>query len=511
LATGTYPLQVAFTKAVALVGACAERTVLSAAADGPQTIAGYEDPRAGTVIVEGGGGALLTDLTLRGERTGLSVLDARRGVTVRGVVVDRPRTQGISIERSGGVSKLESVVVRGVRPAEDGTVVGIRVLTTVGVTLDGVVVEDVGGPGIDVRTTQEDLPAQAVVEDSVVTRCDPGILAFGHPAVDVRRTLLAENGAGGIWTRPVEAMAADIAAEDLVVRGSIWHEGVGIACGLEVKHGSRLDARRLILEDNEGGGLCGYTRAPGMRSEISVEDLVVRGTSSAGRPVATAVMALGELELTLRRALLLDNQGVGLVVGSLDSGRPPELTVEDLWLRGGTPVPGGHGTGGLQAFDGARVGVERLRAQDQAYVAVLTYGWEEERQTRVRLRHVDVDGVESVCAEEGVVEGGPCVDERGRQSGGGIGLAAMYGADLGVEGFRVRNAGLAGLLVGEGAELRGKRGLVTGCAIGLNALDEGGAPARWLEDVFVYGNGLDVAQQEVALPDPGTLGGGFAQ
>ena len=51
----------------------------------------------------------------------------RRGVTVRGVVVDRPRTQGISIERSGGVSKLESVVVRGVRPAEDGTVVGIRV------------------------------------------------------------------------------------------------------------------------------------------------------------------------------------------------------------------------------------------------------------------------------------------------------------------------------------------------------------------------------------------------
>ena len=504
LAPGTYRTQVAFDTGVAVVGACAELTVIEGPADGFGVLEGLSHPHCGTVIVQGRGAALLADLTVRGERTGISVIDVERPVTLRDLVIERPVAMGVEVGRTRAAVRLESVVVRDVRPGPEDLVAGIHIVDGADTTLAGCAVEGSAGPGVTAAATAGSGPVRLVVEDGFFSDGAPGLQATGHVELAVRRTVLDDNRMGGVWAGLWGAAppAPVVLLEDVAVRGTVLGDADLDPNALLLAQGAELEARRVRLEANEHAALGIWVGSVGERASAYVEDLVIRGVWAPDGVYGSAVAALGDVRVTLRRALLDSNLGVGVLAGAVEPDRPPEVTVEDLWLRRSLPVAGIGGTGGLHAFDGARVGATRVRLEDMAYVALLAYGWEEGRQTRVRASHLSVAGVVRACGEAAAADDTPCEDKLGRRTGGGLGVASMYGADLGVADFSIRGAELAGLLLGESAELRAARGVVSECTIGINAMDAGEIPDNWLDEVFLIGNRTEVAQQQVVLPRP---------
>ena len=76
------------------------------------------------------------------------------------------------------------------------------------------------------------------------------------------------------------------------------------------------------------------------------------------------------------------------------------------------------------------------------------------------------------------------------------------GALVGLSDFRVRGSVLAGVVVAHDAVVEGHRGVVTDNAIGINLMVPGYDVDRISDEVYVFGNGTDIAQEQLPLPDP---------
>ena len=109
------------------------------------------------------------------------------------------------------------------------------------------------------------------------------------------------------------------------------------------------------------------------------------------------------------------------------------------------------------------------------------------------------DTAKAPCAAEPEGASYSCVFGQ-QDRGGGTGVAVSTGARASLDGFEIVGSASAGLVVADHARVTARRGTVTANAVGLNVAVPGYDMALLQDEVFVFGNGLDVAHEEMPLP-----------
>ena len=117
----------------------------------------------------------------------------------------------------------------------------------------------------------------------------------------------------------------------------------------------------------------------------------------------------------------------------------------------------------------------------------------------------------AACGDIPAGSAGSCIDPGGQSRAAGSGLVATDGGSIVVEAFRVEGAEEAGLVVGRTGRLEARRGTATGNGIGINVVDPDYDMTLLSDEVLVYGNGVDVARQDIVVPDAADFRGWLPQ
>ena len=463
-----------------IVGACASRTTL----------------QARLLRLPGDGG--LTGLTLEGTLR----MDggAAHGVVIR----DSP---GVGLITDTGRSDLRDLVIR------DPNAAGLVALGDAVVEAAGLVVERAVGVAIVAPVGEHGEPAGElrladVVVREVLVRPDGtggvGIALNSGGRTAVRRALFeltigaAIELAANLLVEPVTA-----SLEDVVIRHGRPRLNSDYGAGLQIGQAAEVEVRRLFVDGAPLVGILLAAEAAERPAALDAEDVVIRQVRAGRAPVAFGVALGGAATLTLRRAGIQRADGGGVLVG-LDAYPPGGmLDAEDLIIHDILAAPAEINGRGLEVKRGGRAEVRRLAVGPAMDAGVVVIGWAGSPETRARFEELTVQGITpSPCAEIPADEAYTCQRPEGGHTGGGHGLVAVHGARLSLDGFRLANNAVAGLLVARDAEVDARRGVITGNSIGLNNTLVDYDLDRLSERVFVFDNGVDVASEELAVPAP---------
>jgi hypothetical protein len=260
---------------------------------------------------------------------------------------------------TGGELVLSDVVLRATREqAADGTK-GMGIAVQEGARLEATRLLVEGNLTAGVYISGSD----ATISDAVVrgtreearTRADGrGIGVQDGASLEASRLLVDDNrGIGiGIWM-------SEMVASDLVVRGTRGHatDGRG-GRGIGVEEGSRFEASELLVDDNRDVSLLAFA------SDVLVTDAVVRGTRERASDGGggNGVDVENEARLEANRLLVDDNRSIG--IGAYQAS---EVSLTDTLVRGTEPEEGTlfYGWGVHAQFSsrisGARVSIDGAR------------------------------------------------------------------------------------------------------------------------------------------------------
>ena len=495
-----------------------------------------EDGAPGTVDVR--------DLTVVGTRRaqagyggGILLEDGTSGVLER-VVLDGSAGPGLVVSNRDLPDpvrvEVRDLAILRPGPKTDAGGTGVSAAGAVDLSVHRLLGDGLLGIGVYAHQQRGDgVRAEVEVTDAVLLgRPDGGGGDSGvtvrNARIELRRVVLhSPSGAGlVVGMSPGPGGRSELAAEDLVVRGGVPVRNRVPLPGMPSEElvvpqfagvmvvGAALALRRAVLADVPVAGVT--VIGDGRRaSDVTLDDVTVRGVRAEalgipeGLPpdlavptrIGFGILVAGDVILTASRLQVAGQEGSGLLVtGQGDDA--PGVVLEDV--RFGTPstAPGAWAASTLVAGGGARLRVTRGELLDGRGSAVMAMGQEDGRQTSVELSHVDVLGtVPASCDELPEGEPGSCIYE-GRSHAGGIGVLGRDGALVGLSDFRVRGSVLAGVVVAHDAVVEGHRGVVTDNAIGINLMVPGYDVDRISDEVYVFGNGTDIAQEQLPLPDP---------
>lgn len=294
IARGTYD-EVVVLGGRTLWGACvAETTLTSSAAAG-----------SSGVVTISGPGAVVRNLRITGERPGVRAATAGAAVELRHVLVEGTVENGLRVRTATLVG--ENVVVRGTRVRPDGALGrGLSATEGAQVTLTRAAFEDNRDVGLMIADT-----ATLVRLEDVAIR-------------DTEPDASTEEYGGGIWAQT----------------------------------GSRLEAARLVVENNRQAGIAFVSAG----TTAVLDDLVVRDTrgQASDAKLGFGIFAGTGVDLTVTGALVERNRLAGVDV--YDASTVLRLTDSVVRQTAGETATGDGGVG-LEVLAGARVEATRVRLE----------------------------------------------------------------------------------------------------------------------------------------------------
>ncbi len=311
IAPGTYAEQLTISRSVTLIGACAERAILSATSGESVHVT------AGDVTVRG--------LAITGLRANGGRLD------VESSALEASSVPALVIEGASTVAHLREVLVRG------GAVANVGVLARSGATLEleRVLVRNAQGNGVEASG------ASVTLRDAVITTISPAsddtrrmMYAHDGATMTVERVALLGVAAVTMPSRPTVGRVATVrdpgttmTVTDLFARGVDAPDQRG--AGFSVIAGGTLRGRRIRFERlrHNAVGL------NGMGSLAELEDVAVAdvGRFNDDQPFGAAASVDAASRLVLKRALI-DGYYRWALTAQAENAR---LEVEDAIVRDG--------------------------------------------------------------------------------------------------------------------------------------------------------------------------------
>ncbi len=340
-----------------------------------------------------------------GKGTYEGTLPLRAGVRVIGACVaetvvtglDAPVRAVVTVTGAGDPALVRNLSIFG--PPEHGVQVqGGRALT-----LDGVLVEGARGVGLAVPGAGNVL----VVTDTVVRASTPepsdgrfgqGITVLDGGRLEATRLIVEDNHDIGIT---VGGLGTTVVLADVVVRDTLSEVSNNRGGrGINVQEGAQLDAVRLLVSGNRDIGVF----AGGADTSVTLTDAVIRDTQSDERDriQGRGMNVQGAAHLHAIRVLISGNRDSGVLV----SGAGSEVILEDVVVRDTQPEESTNNFGrGLGVQRGARLEASRLLVSANHEVSVYASGSETTlvitdtlvRDTRPRARNLfGGEGIEAV-------------------------------------------------------------------------------------------------------------------
>lgn len=221
---------------------------------------------------------------------------------------------------------------------------------------------------------------------------------------------------------------SELVARDVVVREVQAQMDDETGVGFAVMPGTRLEATRVIVEDNRLVGLF----AQGPDAEVSLADAVVAGTESTGlsRLFGRGMGLQTGVHLVAERVLIASNRTAGIYLADAET----TATLTDVVVRDTAPQEADMEMGrGIEAQRGASVTATRLVIARNHARGVLVSS-----------------GARAVLSDAVIVE----TRERVSNAGAGFGLAVQEGGRLEADRVVVaRNLEVSASAVGEGTTL----------------------------------------------------------
>ena len=358
IAAGTYSENLLVPRGVTLWGACVAGTVIEAR--GP---ADAGDAPAISVDVDAT--VFLRNLCLTGDQVGLRVGAPGADVSAQGVWIHDALETGVQLR--GGRIDLAGVLIDTTR-AVDGRVGGQGIHATSGVLkASSCLIEANRGQGIlvsgvDASTSLEDVAVRHTLGREGDTPAGYGLFAEAGADVAVTRGLFVGNREFGIHAKGQEGL---LSLTDVVVRDTLPSvDGGEFGPGLEVGVGARAVATRLLVERNREFGINVWNEGA-----LTLDDVVVRETRgrASDAQFGMGLMVSSHSRLTLRRGLLEKNR----VAGISAHHQRTEVTVEDLVVRDTlSQASDGHFGMGLSISQEARLILLRGLLEQNRSVAV---------------------------------------------------------------------------------------------------------------------------------------------
>lgn len=510
VAKGTYDEAIDLYGGVRVIGACAAETILAPSA-GVRL-----DARYAVRAAELGSG--LANVTLR-PSAALSGVHITGELTLEGVVMDGVSDAGALVE--GGSLTARALVVRDVAVTTDlfGRAIAAEDAT---VSIERAIFERCPGGGI-VASTGASVSARAIVvrDSGQGIAGGPQLLAQGGGVLDVAGSLLED----AVGTGLVATNGGVLRADQLVIRRMRRDAAAGmVASGALLRSGSRLEGRRLRVEDVDVFGLGFVEGAAAELEDFYVArvartdleagfaltargDLVVRrgwlsgaetvGLLSDGRGVfdledlsvsdsgSTAhysnALSLLDARGSIRRVHVRGVRGAGLVA----YGEAADLTLEDVRVEDVEPGQDLMRGRGIEVRDGA-FRIARARVERTREVGVLAYYGAALEVTDLAVR----DTRERACAET-TCAGAP----------GGSGLASVD-ARVSVRRFALVGARLCGAQVAGEGELSLEHGEIASALVGACVQRDGYDVSEITTGVVFRDNGVNVDATSHSVPPP---------
>jgi len=323
IGAGTFFDSITIGRDLALIGACATQSTLEALEAG-------SGPEAPAIMVLPGAHVTVSNLHVRAvDSAGVMVFGQDSRVTLIGVWLEALTEHGVYVE--GGEVELDGCLVDGVGAGPLGDS-GRGVFATDGATLR--------------------------MHQSVVRRGSmANVLVVGGYADQPTRAELAE-----VWLRDAQGLPD----------GSLgW--------GLAALDGAEVTARRTIADDNRAAGIAVYSGVPGVRTAMELEDVAVRdtlpdGDQRSGYGILASSSAGGTVQLSGRRLLLERNHETGLIVAPASAGAQASAEIEGLVVRQTAPVAEARRGYGVAALDGARVTLRQALLADNEEMGLFIEG-----------------------------------------------------------------------------------------------------------------------------------------
>jgi hypothetical protein len=265
---GTYEESVALTERIALVGACPAETRLEGSAS---------DGIEGVVNVTDSGEATVANLTVGGERIGVSIRSADAKTRLHDVLVDRVARAGIRAA-AGNEVEVRNLWVRetaGTSEGERGR--GLNVGKGTDLTVERTTVQKsreigawIGTPGTTV--TLRDVAVTGTRAEANTNRYGQGIIVKTGATLTAERVLSRGNRYFGL-TVSHEDSSADLT--DVIVaetRPRVTDDRAGQ--GLSVQRGASMQATRLLVRDNRHAGMVFFDGG----ADVQLQKVLVEGT-----------------------------------------------------------------------------------------------------------------------------------------------------------------------------------------------------------------------------------------
>lgn len=307
---GTYAEGLGPTRAVTIVGRCAQKVRLVGSA---LQYPGVFSRRVKGIVASG--------LTLEGHFQGVRV-EGGGSVTISDIVIESPRISGLIAYQPGSALTASRVVVRNAR-AESAAGNGVGATADAGGKLDltDVVVASSADVGISATNAEAESPTpsvvtarRSVVRDTRPSKMTPpgsGVAVFDGCSVDLDESVIANTYGFGVLA---EFGGAKARLKSSVVRGTQLSPEDGLGGGILSLDESLVSLDSVSIVDNEQAGI--YARG---KTALDVKGSVIQ----ANRAQADGVFGMGlwadqRAGVEITRSAIVDNAYYG--IAAVDPG-----------------------------------------------------------------------------------------------------------------------------------------------------------------------------------------------
>ncbi len=212
--------------------------------------------------------------------------------------------------------------------------------------------------GLDAVSLEEDTNGLRVDDDATVT---------------VSGALFERNAGVAVLAKPRESgPPPTVTLLDVVIRDTRPGPTGRFGRGIEIQNGARIDAERVLLEDNRDVGIQSGTGIDVERPVFSGTDIVVVDTRPAeSGERGWGVAAIGGGHMTLSRAFLRGNHDAASVAGTAPG---PILTLEDVVAVDTESSPHDGQGAGLIGMDASEITVHRGYFARNRMAGLITQG-----------------------------------------------------------------------------------------------------------------------------------------
>lgn len=292
VAQGTYEETLVLTRAISIIGQCAQRVVITGSG-----------AAAAGVWIQGGRGVRLQGLTFSGHDIGVEI-DQRSQVELQDLVLDGNRWIGLLVHQSSEVS-LRTAAVRNTQSRANGSSGrGINIQSRARFSAEEVSVSNnreiglyVSGAGTETNV------AQVVVSDTMLS-------ARNEHGVGILVSAGGKLGSEGLVTRRSQRIGLRVMDEDSTATlRSFDSSEAQSGSGVDVLEGASLQIQGGRIWANHGAGLVIRDGAA-----LLLEDTLVSETTLPSTGSDTFAVLVVDGRATLKNAVVLSNEKFGVLV-----------------------------------------------------------------------------------------------------------------------------------------------------------------------------------------------------